>query len=210
MGAIGGMIDRHASAIEAIEERERIRVEAHQNKLEAIDRFLTALSPDATAETIRKAVEAVEAVDVGPDWQEFEDQAGQTRERVLEALRERLVVRERYEADQAELEALRQREAAREAEQAEKDKALEQTMIATRAAEEALEQAEKQEAAAASDKSVEATVHSAILGALIDLAGLDTKTGKRVVTAIAKGRVPHVVIRYSHPSRQTVKAGRPE
>ena len=77
----------------------------------------------------------VEAVVLGDTWEEFAAEAGQVKDQVLAALREALVARQRYDAEQAELARLR-----REAEErAEADR--------IRQAQEAAVEAERQRAA---------------------------------------------------------------
>ncbi|MBD9417627.1 hypothetical protein IB259_00135 [Achromobacter sp. ACM04] len=96
----------------AWEQAEDDRVQRHKDAIEGI----VALVVDSgePAESIRAALTAVEAVAIGPQWEEFEPEAARTKDKALTNLRDRLAAREKHDADQAELARLRAETAARE------------------------------------------------------------------------------------------------
>lgn len=95
-------------------------------------------SPDSewTALSIKEAIETLENRVIDSSFEEYEDQAKLAKFESLESLRKTLVVREKYEAEQAELERLRIAEQARI--QAERD-----AQIAREATEKAQREAEE-------------------------------------------------------------------
>lgn len=118
----------------AWEQAEDDRVQRHKDSIEGI----VALVVDSgePAESIRAAIAAVEAVAIGPQWEEFEPEAARTKDEALTNLRDRLAAREKYDADQAELARLRAETAARE----QKDR---EERIAREAAEKAQREADE-------------------------------------------------------------------
>ncbi|MFD4837687.1 hypothetical protein ACFWP0_09270 [Achromobacter sp. NPDC058515] len=96
----------------AWEQAEDDRVQRHKDAIEGI----VALVVDSgePAESIRAALAAVEAVAIGPEWEEFEPEAARTKDKALTSLRDRLAARVKYDAEQAELDRLRADAAARE------------------------------------------------------------------------------------------------
>lgn len=96
----------------AWEQAEDDRVQRHKDAIEGI----VALVVDSgePAESIRAALAAVEAVAIGPEWEEFEPEAARTKDKALTNLRDRLAARVKYDAEQAELARLRAEAAARE------------------------------------------------------------------------------------------------
>lgn len=96
----------------AWEQAEDDRVQRHKDAIEGI----VALVVDSgePAESIRAALAAVEAVAIGPEWEEFEPEAARTKDKALTNLRDRLAARVKYDAEQAELARLRADAAARE------------------------------------------------------------------------------------------------
>lgn len=96
----------------AWEQAEDDRVQRHKDAIEGI--VTLVVDSGETAESIRAAIAAVEAVALGPEWEEFEPEAARTKDKALTNLRDRLAAREKYDADQAELARLRAETAARE------------------------------------------------------------------------------------------------
>ncbi|MCP2516784.1 hypothetical protein M5J07_17730 [Achromobacter mucicolens] len=96
----------------AWEQAEDDRVQRHKDAIEGI----VALVVDSgePAESIRAALAAMEAVAIGPEWEEFEPEAARTKDKALTNLRDRLAARVKYDAEQAELARLRADAAARE------------------------------------------------------------------------------------------------
>ncbi|ASC63630.1 hypothetical protein B9P52_04685 [Achromobacter denitrificans] len=124
----------------AWEQAEDDRVQRHKDAIEGI----VALVVDSgePAESIRAALAAVEAVAIGPEWEEFEPEAARTKDKALTNLRDRLAARVKYDAEQAELARLRADAAAREQKDREERIAREAEEKARRDAE-AVAQAER-------------------------------------------------------------------
>lgn len=118
------------------EQREEMRKAKHQAGIDHINLRLECRDLDSTE--LKANIEWLEGLLIGEDWEEFETEAARTKDKALVALREALVAREKYEAEQAELERLRAEAAAREQKEREE-----------RIAREAAEQARRQEEAKA-------------------------------------------------------------
>ncbi|MEQ6694855.1 hypothetical protein V4W74_01895 [Pseudomonas aeruginosa] len=118
------------------EQREEMRKAKHQAGIDQINLRLECRDLDSTE--LKANIEWLEGLLIGEDWEEFETEAARTKDKALAALREALVAREKYEAEQAELERLRAEAAAREQKEREE-----------RIAREAAEQARRQEEAKA-------------------------------------------------------------
>lgn len=88
------------------EEAEARRVEKHAIKIEAIT-YDAKIHVDLRSGYIRDRIARVEAVVVGSECEEFEDEYARVKDATLSSLREALVRAEKYEAEQAELAALR-------------------------------------------------------------------------------------------------------
>ena len=117
------------------EQAEKDRVEKHELFIIVIRDYLETCS-GYTAEMYKGAIQRLESVVIDSSLEEFEDQAKIAKLETLEKLRTALSAREKYEAEQAELERLRQAEIERQ--QKERDEA-----IARQAAENARIEAEK-------------------------------------------------------------------
>lgn len=118
------------------EQREEMRKAKHQAGIDQINLRLECRDLDSTE--LKANIEWLEGLSIGADWEEFETEAARTKDKALAALREALVAREKFEAEQAELERLRAEAAAREQKEREE-----------RIAREAAEQARRQEEAKA-------------------------------------------------------------
>lgn len=86
------------------EAAEAARVAEHKAGLESLRNTDTT---DASAAMIKSLIADMEAEEIGQDWEEFEAEAHRVKAASLATLREALVKREQYEAEQAELERLR-------------------------------------------------------------------------------------------------------
>jgi hypothetical protein len=95
------------------EQAEADRVTRHTDRIEWLRDSATVFS-DALSESIQRSIDQVEAIDVGPDWEEFEAEAHRVKVSTLATLRGALATRQQYEAEQAELERLRAEAAQRE------------------------------------------------------------------------------------------------
>ncbi|EPJ8443509.1 hypothetical protein L4Z36_004320 [Pseudomonas aeruginosa] len=116
------------------EQREEMRKAKHQAGIDQINLRLECRDLDSTE--LKANIEWLEGLLIGEDWEEFETEAARTKDKALVALREALVAREKYEAEQAELERLRAEAAAREQKEREE-------RIAREAAEQAQREAEQ-------------------------------------------------------------------
>jgi hypothetical protein len=96
-----GLIEPHQQALDAITQREKDRVAAHEEKLRLISAMVQSASiPDQPAATIREAITFLQVCPTG-DMEEFEQQANSeidTGLRILEALHAAAVEREKREA----------------------------------------------------------------------------------------------------------------
>lgn len=138
------------------EQAEDDRVQRHKDALEGITTLVASCGE--TSDSLRSAIGAVESIAIGPEWEEFETEAARTKDKALTGLRDRLVAREKYDAEQAELARLRAAEAEREQKEREERIAREAAEQAQREAD-ARAQAEREavirrehEAKAAADR----------------------------------------------------------
>jgi len=124
---------------DAWEQAEKDRVAKHENAI-AVIRMVPSLaeSLDAewTAQNIKEAIETLENRVIDSSFEEYEQEAKLAKLETLESLRTALTIREKYEAEQAELERLRQAEQARLQREHEERIAREAAEKATREAEE--------------------------------------------------------------------------
>ncbi|HEJ5260395.1 TPA: hypothetical protein SL699_001197 [Pseudomonas aeruginosa] len=118
------------------EEAEAARVARHQGEIDKINLRLECRDLDSIE--LKANIAWLEGLAISEAWEEFEAEAARAKDKALIALRESLVAREKFEAEQAELERLRAEAAAREQKEREE-----------RIAREAAEQARRQEEAKA-------------------------------------------------------------
>lgn len=119
--------------LDAWEATEAARIQGHKDAIAGITILVTDCGE--SAESLRTAIAAVEAISVDESWEEFEAEAHRTKDKALTNLRASLASRERYEAEQAELAELRRQRA----EQEQKDR---EARIAREAEERAKREAE--------------------------------------------------------------------
>lgn len=120
---------------DAWEQAEKDRVAKHENAILVIKEHLQELET-LDASRIVNRIEHLENFDVDYTFEEYEEQAKLAKFETLEKLRKALVEREKYEAEQAELERLRLAEQARLQREHEERIAREAAEKATREAEE--------------------------------------------------------------------------
>ncbi|EMM9101951.1 hypothetical protein RYY32_003015 [Pseudomonas aeruginosa] len=118
------------------EEAEAARVARHQGEIDKINLRLECRDLDSNE--LKANIAWLEGLAISEAWEEFEAEAARAKDKALISLREALVAREKFEAEQAELERLRAEAAAREQKEREE-----------RIAREAAEQARRQEEAKA-------------------------------------------------------------
>ena len=98
---------------DAWEKAEEDRVKKHQDAIIGIKMpadLLQKYPEDWTSENIKVSIRALENVSIDSSFEEFEQEAKVAKFETLEKLRTALVAREKYEAEQAELERLRKAE----------------------------------------------------------------------------------------------------
>ncbi|HHK4483277.1 TPA: hypothetical protein ACQTYQ_006656, partial [Pseudomonas aeruginosa] len=94
------------------EQREEMRKAKHQAGIDQINLRLECRDLDSNE--LKANIAWLEGLAISEAWEEFEAEAARAKYKALIALREALVAREKYEAEQAELERLRAEAAARE------------------------------------------------------------------------------------------------
>ena len=124
---------------DAWEKAEEDRVKKHQDAIIGIKMPADLLQnhpTEWTSENIKVAINDLENVCIDSSFEEFEQEAKLAKFETLEKLRTALVAREKYEAEQAELERLRKEELEREQRERDERIAKEAADKATREAEE--------------------------------------------------------------------------
>lgn len=121
---------------DAWEKAEEDRVAKHEESILSINFYKTAVIADKDSVWLRGVIRNVEEIVIDSSFEEFEEQAKIAKYETLEFLRTTLAAREKYEAEQAELERLRQAEILRQQQEREAQIAREAAEKATREAEE--------------------------------------------------------------------------
>lgn len=122
---------------DAWEQAEKDRVEKHKSDIEKIRDFAhPSVLHDMPANRIAEQIRMLDVLEICPLFEEFEQEAKIAKLETLEVLRTALVIREKYEAEQAELERLRQAEILHQQQEREAQIAREAAEKATREAEE--------------------------------------------------------------------------
>jgi len=117
------------------EATEAERVAKHQQRIAEI-MLRTNENSDLDSGELKASIEWAEQIELGAGWEEFEAEAGNAKDKALSSLRAALVVREKHEAEQAELIRLRQEAEARAIKDREEAIAREAAERATREADE--------------------------------------------------------------------------
>lgn len=122
---------------DAWEQAEKDRVEKHKSDIEKIRDFAHPyVLHDMPANRIAEQIRMLDVLEICPLFEEYEQEAKLAKLETLESLRTALTIREKYEAEQAELERLRLAEQARLQREREDRIAREAAERATREAEE--------------------------------------------------------------------------
>lgn len=121
---------------EAWEQAEKDRIAKHEESILSINFYKTAVIADKDSVWLKGVIRNVEEIVIDSSFEEFEEQAKIAKYETLEFLRTTLAAREKYEAEQAELERLRQAEILRQQQEREAQIAREAAEKATREAEE--------------------------------------------------------------------------
>lgn len=116
------------------EQTEKDRLAKHEEAIQFIKNH--APTTDAAALKLKGDIEFLENLSIGPQYEEYEEQAKLAKFETLEVLRKALVQAEQHEAEQAELERLRQAEILHQQQEREAQIAREAAEKATREAEE--------------------------------------------------------------------------
>lgn len=127
------------------EEAEKCRIAAHEDRLQML-RELSQESPSYEAGYLELKIAEVMAIAIDQEWEEFEAEAARVKDSTLQSLREALAIRQKHDAEQAELARLRAEASAREQQEREQRIAQEAAERAQREAE-AKAQAEREAAA---------------------------------------------------------------
>ena len=98
---------------DAWEQAEKDRVAKHENAIKEITDFLLPENINVDAGVLASNIRYLEKVPMGTMFEEYEEKIKIAKFETLETLRKALAEREKYEAEQAELERIRQAEQAR-------------------------------------------------------------------------------------------------
>jgi hypothetical protein len=109
-----------------------------------------------SAAEIGARIQDLDSMEVGADWEEFENEAHRVKASTLEAMRAALAAREKYESEQAELADLRRKQA----EQEQKDREAQIAREATERAQREAEQKAQAERDAAAKREADAKAAS--------------------------------------------------
>lgn len=94
------------------ENAEAARVARHQSSIDQINLRLECRDLDAAE--LKANIACLEGVEICADWEEFEAEAARSKDKALTALRDALVIREKHEAELAEIAKYQAEKAARE------------------------------------------------------------------------------------------------
>lgn len=125
--------DEVRAPLDEWEQAEEARKAKHQAGIDQINLRLECRDLDSAE--LKSNIVWLEGMAIGENWEEYEVEASRAKDKALAALRDALVVREKYEAEQAELAELRRKLA----EQEQKDR---EARIAQEAADKAKREAE--------------------------------------------------------------------
>lgn len=121
---------------DAWEQAEKDRVAKHEGAIRAVRSLYDENTKNQEVHVIKGYIFDLEKLEIDSSYEEYEEQAKLAKFETLETLRKALVEREKYEAEQAELERLRQAEILRQQQEREAQIAREAAEEATREAEE--------------------------------------------------------------------------
>lgn len=130
--------DEVRAPLTQFEEADSARVAALQSRLARLNELGTSASIEIAAADLQVMLQEVEQIALDDTWQELLPQATVAKELAAKRLGETLAARQKYEAEQAELDALRKK-------QAEQDRIDRERLIAEQAAEQARLQEENRQ-----------------------------------------------------------------
>ena len=128
--------DEILASRDAWEQAEKDRVAKHEGAIRAVRSLYDENTKNQEAHVIKGCIFDLEKLEIDSSYEEYEEQAKLAKFETLEVLRKALIAREKYEAEQAELERLRQAEILRQQQEREAQIAREAAEKATREAEE--------------------------------------------------------------------------
>lgn len=192
--------DEVRAPVDAWEEKEAARIERHKHSLESLEAMATP-SPDITAFMLKMQLHVVRDISTGDECEEYATEYVMAKDRAISAISAAIAVREKFEADQAELLALRA-EAAERAQIAEQERiqretaaredairarAIEDAQITAKKAEQdALNAAAKREAQLIADR--DAAERRATEAAQAAVRDQEAKAAKEAADALARER----------------------
>lgn len=113
------------------ENAEKARIASHQEMIERIGALANAGDQELTSDDLKERLATLEAFDLNPElWEEFHEEANDVFGTTIVKVKAMLATREKYEAEQAELEVLRESALKREQEDRERRIAEEATQKA--------------------------------------------------------------------------------
>lgn len=182
---------------DAWEQAEKDRVQVIQDKIAQFDSGRVDIG--SPLNLIISVIAEIEAIEIDESFAEYQEQAKLQKYECLEVLRKVQVDREKYEAEQDELERLRlaeQQRLQREREEQIAREAAENERKRIEAEQVAKAEAERKAAEAReADVAHKKQICSEALKGLTDL-GVSADQGKAILNAINKGLVPHVSIKF--------------
>lgn len=110
-GEIEAMIGVHEAPLKEIEQQEAARIAAHKERIASLELYRDCEEP--TAAELSALLSDVEAFAVDDSLEEFKAEAALMKDDALANIKKLLEARQKYEAEQEELERLRQAEAER-------------------------------------------------------------------------------------------------
>jgi len=108
------MIDVHQSKLDEIEQREKDRILAIENRIEKMDFDVSCLTLDFNSDELKKMLKDIKEISIDDSFEEFANKASMIKDRTTRELESAIETVQRQESEQAELEQLRQEKEARE------------------------------------------------------------------------------------------------
>lgn len=179
------------------EQVEKDRVFRHEEAIAVIKAYFAPSFIDS--ENIRESIKVVENTVIDSSFEEYEKEAKLAKFETLELLNKALIEQEKFELEQAEIEAAMQAEIIRV--QQERDAKIAREAIEAERKRIKVEQFAKYEAECKEIESREADVAhkkricSEALAALVGI-GVDAEMGKKILKAINAKLIPNVILKF--------------
>lgn len=176
--------DKIRNPADEFDKKEADRQAAH---LRAMDQFdLEVLSAHSSVAELKAKIASIEAVEIGPSWEDFEAEAREKKAAALTKYRSDLGVAEQREAQQRELEELRREKAERARKDAEEKAAKEREEREKAIAEE--RERQKKEAADKAEQEAKAAAQRQVQQAKEAAARAEREAAERAEAAAAAER----------------------